>query len=383
MNPMNNELEQILFKLIESKREGTYWDFKEEYHENKASLLHDILCLANAKHNGDRYLVFGISNPPICEFKGVAGDSNRKTQAQLIDFIRSKPFSGDNKPEIELKTLHVRGAEIDILIVFNHPQKPYYLQENYQDKGKIVNANSIYTRTLDTNTPINKSADISAITTMWRERFGLDLSPLEKVGVYLLEHENWRWDGIDTAYYKFFPEFTIKIGSSSQRNEKNDWWDLFPVGEPLTEANYELKYHSVILYKLKVIDCRREDFSFTYPDFEYIKTDNSKYKEAHNTYSFFHYVKGTLDYSLLHNLFDGNLTAIQSRTKPPMGRLPFIIFNNYDEKNTFTEILQSSIGEFFAEHPSFPQKSLGEKMLEEEKLFAEWAYSKWILFRGS
>ena len=41
------ELIQEIQNLISLKTEGDYWDFKEMWHDNKASLLHDIICMAN------------------------------------------------------------------------------------------------------------------------------------------------------------------------------------------------------------------------------------------------------------------------------------------------------------------------------------------------
>ena len=148
---MDNDFTNNINKLIESKREG-HWDFKETHHENKASLLHDILCLSNALYKGNKYLIFGVTDPPGCEIKGVNNDANRKTQANFIDFLRSKSFAGDIRPEIELRTIPIDKVEIDVFVIFDRPQKPYYLRDDCRDKDKIVRANSIYTRVLDTNT---------------------------------------------------------------------------------------------------------------------------------------------------------------------------------------------------------------------------------------
>jgi|GEM_PF-3087734 len=41
------ELEEVIKDLFCLKQEGEYWDFKEKWHENKALLLHDIICMAN------------------------------------------------------------------------------------------------------------------------------------------------------------------------------------------------------------------------------------------------------------------------------------------------------------------------------------------------
>jgi predicted HTH transcriptional regulator len=53
---MNNEM---LKKLI-MEGESEYCDFKQEHHENKASLVHDILSLANSQAKSNRFLIFGV-----------------------------------------------------------------------------------------------------------------------------------------------------------------------------------------------------------------------------------------------------------------------------------------------------------------------------------
>lgn len=44
-----------------------------------------------------------------------------------------------------------------------------------------VNANNIYTRVMDSNTPKNKTAEISQIEYLWKKRFRLLMAPLEQV----------------------------------------------------------------------------------------------------------------------------------------------------------------------------------------------------------
>lgn len=371
-------LEIEIKALIESRREGQYWDFKEEYHSNNASLLHDIICLANSLHKGNKYLIFGVSDPSTgCVLKDISNDANRKNQVKLIDFIRTKDFAGDIRPEIELQTININNLDIDVLIVFDKSQKPYYLRKDYKEQDKTVRANYIYTRNIDTNTPINLSADIGFIEKMWRERFALDVSPLEKLRIYLLDdYEKWKWDGIDSAYYVLFPEFTIKIISDEDKEEREKivWWDGFPWDEHLLQCSYQFYYHATLLTKLNVIHCRCESFSFPYPDIDYIQIDDSEYPEATNTYSFFYYKKDTLNYSLLHHLFMGKPMPIQSFTKPTNNKLPFIQFENEDSKENFKVILNEHLSEFFDKYPEFPRKKRGAEMLEEEKKFAYWTY---------
>ena len=50
-------LYEEISELIDLKTEGDYWDFKVQWHENKADLLHDIICMANNLANRDAYLI--------------------------------------------------------------------------------------------------------------------------------------------------------------------------------------------------------------------------------------------------------------------------------------------------------------------------------------
>ena len=57
---MNQTFEDKIFELISLKQEGEFWDFKRQWHENKADLLHDIICMANNLTDNDGYIIIGI-----------------------------------------------------------------------------------------------------------------------------------------------------------------------------------------------------------------------------------------------------------------------------------------------------------------------------------
>ncbi|WP_234403077.1 AlbA family DNA-binding domain-containing protein [Ligilactobacillus agilis] len=119
--------EDEILNLISEKREGTYWDFKQEYHKNKARLLHDIICLANNIENRDAYLIFGISD--LGSIVGVESDENRKNQEHFISFLHGKKFSGGVIPYVFLKTLTIDGHEVDALTIKKSNKVPFYLSE--------------------------------------------------------------------------------------------------------------------------------------------------------------------------------------------------------------------------------------------------------------
>lgn len=163
-------LKNKIIKLIESHQEDDYYDFKEAWHDNKAEFLHDILSLANNRTVEDGLLIFGVRDKTF-EIIGVENDPNRKTQQNIIDFLNTKAFFGEIRPSVELKTINYLKHELDILIVKNTNDTPYYLADKYSDGKYTIRPNYIYTRIKDTNTPIDKSADINQVEYLWKKRF--------------------------------------------------------------------------------------------------------------------------------------------------------------------------------------------------------------------
>lgn len=71
-------MENLIRKLISYKKEGIWWDFKQEFHEDMASLVHDIICMANVVCKEDRYIVFGVSDS--LKIVGLPGKGKSYTQ---------------------------------------------------------------------------------------------------------------------------------------------------------------------------------------------------------------------------------------------------------------------------------------------------------------
>ena len=108
-------IEKIILDLIEKKHEGPYWDFKQEYHNNRAKMLHDIICMANNLADCDAYIIFGVTDDG--DIVGIEEDKNRKNQENFITFLRDKSFNGSYRPEVELKVLNLFGHVVDVLII--------------------------------------------------------------------------------------------------------------------------------------------------------------------------------------------------------------------------------------------------------------------------
>lgn len=217
------DTEQLVISLIKTRREDDWWDFKREHHHDKAELVHDILCMANNRPRRDSYIIFGVADDD-CSITGVENDSYRRNQQGITDILRNITFVGSTRPRIEMQTFTINNHEIDVLIIKDSLEVPYYLEKDYQDKdvknkdgknyGKIVRAYHVYTRVVDNNTPIDKQADLNDVEFLWRKRFGLLESPLDRIMMYLKNSNLWDCSSdnynSEKLYYRFSPEFTIE-----------------------------------------------------------------------------------------------------------------------------------------------------------------------------
>lgn len=163
-------------QLIGLQQEGEYWDFKKEWHQNKADLLHDIICMANNLSNQDGLIIIGVDEENDYSICDVINDPNRRKTQDIVSFLREKKFAGGIRPTAYVQPVTLWKKTIDIIVIRNDRNTPYYLTEQYQG----VFANNIYARIMDTNTPKNASADINIIEKLWKKRFGIDATALDR-----------------------------------------------------------------------------------------------------------------------------------------------------------------------------------------------------------
>lgn len=203
-------LSNTIKSLIDMHQEGPYWDFKREWYlkEKDSDLLIDIICMANNMANKDAYIIVGVDEENSFAVIGVENDLNRRNTQMLTDFLRSKKFSGDNRPIVTVENLFLNEKEIDVIVIHNSLNTPFFLKDSY----KGINANNIYVRLQDSNTPRNSSADYHHIEYLWKKRFGMLLTPIEKIKEYLCHPEDWENSPSieDKKYYKYAPEYTIE-----------------------------------------------------------------------------------------------------------------------------------------------------------------------------
>lgn len=222
------ELKEEITELIERHAEGDYWDFKQQWHLHNADLIHDIICMANSPANRDCFIIIGIEDRTY-SILGVSAE-NRKTQQNVIDLLRQKPkWAGGYIPEVYVRTIQIEGKGIDIIIIKQSDNTPFYLLEDYTKEGAPIFKGAIYTRKGDTNTPKTSTADLYDTEILWKRRFGLLYNPSQRAKFYLADLENWELVDGETDkfgvsqfffFYKPDPDFTIYFLRESDE-EKN------------------------------------------------------------------------------------------------------------------------------------------------------------------
>lgn len=222
------ELKEEITELIERHAEGDYWDFKQQWHLHNADLIHDIICMANSPANRDCFIIIGIEDRTY-SILGVSAE-NRKTQQNVIDLLRQKPkWAGGYIPEVYVRTIQIEGKGIDIIIIKQSDNTPFYLLEDYTKEGTPIFKGAIYTRKGDTNTPKTSTADLYDTEILWKRRFGLLYNPSQRAKFYLADLENWELVDGETDkfgvsqfffFYKPDPDFTIYFLRESDE-EKN------------------------------------------------------------------------------------------------------------------------------------------------------------------
>lgn len=261
-----DDLKNEILELIECHTEGEYWDFKQQWHSNNVDLIHDIICMANSLANRDCYIIIGVEDETY-NVLGVSGEK-RKNQQNVINLLQQKPsWAGGYIPEVYVKTISIEDKEIDVVVVKQSDNTPFYLLEDYKKEGQPIYKGAIYTRKGDTNTPKTETADLHDAELLWKRRFGLLYNPSQRAKSYLKDLDNWeRVDGETDKFcigYNFFfyrpdPDYTVYFvyedetdNALTYANDVND----NAVGTPsyYLFAFCNVSYHTEYFCKSKVV----------------------------------------------------------------------------------------------------------------------------------
>jgi hypothetical protein len=256
-------------------KESVWFDRKRLFHANRIELLHDILCLANAYHDGDRYLIFGQADD--LTVTGVSQDENRLTNAALHDFLRQSSLN--RIPTLELLFESENNLDLGVIHIVNRPDKPFFVTTDRSHQGKTLRAGVIYTRLGDTNIPMGTSAPEDQIELMWRERFGLGLTPFARFQRLLDSAADWvEIRGEDYRYHRQFSEFTIRNGKDINLQFNETWTKKFP--DPNASSYYkEVYYNGTLIERMVFVSCDGGRYQIPLPE----RDDNGRFIIARNS----------------------------------------------------------------------------------------------------
>ncbi|CAL8901927.1 Putative DNA-binding domain-containing protein [Bacillus pumilus] len=285
---MPRVLEEIK-SLIKLGYEGEYWDYKEKWHKDKYKLVHDVLCFANTSHDKDCFIIVGVSDTG--EIKGLEKDEMKK-QADLIGLFSSLKFAGET-PKLNLFSFIVDEKYIDVLVIKNSSAVPYFLNDRYHK----VNKGLIYSREGDRNTPIVENSPLEIIESLWKKRFSIDKSGIEKFNI-LLDNRS-EWVETDAGFYnQYSPEYTLEYGEF--REGVPAFYSYTMDDESTHYQNINLKINGTVLnsFDTAILDGGR--YTAVSPERDAI---NFNYSEK---YCFRYYTKDSLVYKLNKFLYNEN-----------------------------------------------------------------------------
>lgn len=327
------DISVIIGDLIATGKEGDYWDFKRTSHAKPGDLIKDIMCLANTpRHAGDRYIVYGVDDTG-----SVVGMNSgpHRTQADIVNTLSRAGFAGGVYPDIYLQQIELQGHRLDVVVIKDRPEKPYYLQEGYNRDGVRLNPGTVYARVRDSNTPSDQVASSHDIEQMWRERFGLDETPFERVQNYLLDQDGWTKTSEYIWHYSQFPEFTISPTEEETRPvQAGENWVRSATNPSAFVRSLRICFHQTVLAE---VDC------ILYDEMRAI-TPAPRPRRVDFTKDlwFFSLCADTLDFLFLQFL-TGRAKDQLLRDGLSGGRLPtvpVVLFCSGEEQQAFEEDLQ-------------------------------------------
>ncbi|MCS6266941.1 MAG: ATP-binding protein [Vampirovibrio sp.] len=249
-----------LFHWLLEHEESCWLDFKREIHSNKDKdeLLKDILALANADHQSDRYLLFGIEDGNKKEIGLDLKETWLKKEENFLSWFRKCTFN--HRPSVQFKFLSFEDKLFACLRIENQPYKPYFSTKDNTNDNHII-----WTREDHTN----QKADDGDMQRMWRERFGLDKSIKERFFLYLEDFENWTQtdDQFGCFYYNDFPEFTL-VGDLEKDNAnwEHTWTKktAFP-DKRISLSRWQFKYHTTLIESIWILGADGDRHKIPFP----------------------------------------------------------------------------------------------------------------------
>ena len=341
-------------EYIQLKQEGTNWDFKKEWYKDKqkSEMLIDIICMANLTDNVDGMIIIGVDEQNDYCVSGVENDPNRKKTQDLVCFLREKKFAGSIRPIVSVVSFNIDAHIIDVIVVKNSANTPFYLSERYND----IEAYHIYTRVMDTNTPKNSSADLNLTEALWKKRFGIGATAVERLTIYLKNADDWNSiDGEMSFFNKYYPEFTIEHEMDETR-KGYEYYLFSQIDSRPRWYNVYVRCHQTLLYHTIGVALDGGRYFTAVPEYNCFHSLNIE-----RDIWFYSYTDESFQY-LLANFFNNKAKSSEALSARRKYSECVPVFNSQQEKKDFLKYAANNFSRErdFATYrynrmPSFPK----------------------------
>lgn len=284
---------EIVEHCLKQGKEGEYWDFKQEWHENPGDLVKDIVCFANTVHNEKCYLIFGVSD----SLEVVGMSKSRRKQADIIDLLSHVQFAEDISSKISVETVQIRGKEIDVLIIDNVEHTPIYLNKRF---GNMIQG-CIYSRVGDRNTPDNGNADCSTIELLWKKRLGLTKPVYEYIMDHLQYWQDWKEHDGD-YYYIYNPEYRIHNRHDDEGRKKNEFYAYTQTDSNVMYSMIDIIANNTVLASHQIVYLDGGRLCIPVPEWGHIYRDEWQDK----SYAYKFYIVDSHKFQLLEFMYNSD-----------------------------------------------------------------------------
>ncbi|ERI05131.1 ATP-binding protein [Atopobium sp. oral taxon 810] len=313
-----SEITPIVEKLRSTHKEGNYWDFKREWHSDKAELLYDIICLANNIEQDTSYLIIGVDENQNHIAVDVSKDANRRDTNTLTYFLSHKKWYGGMWPNAYVENITLDGVAVDVVVIeINREHLPYMLEQKY---GQNIRPYAIYLRRNDANTPINDAAKFDEAARVWKRHFRLDLEPGKRIQVLLNDVAGWKdrpnnGDWLVEKYYENEPQYSLKYEIDSN----NSGYEFYLCNQADSRPNWgncDLQYDGTTIERFQLAGLDGMRYITPVPDKAYFDWNDRPHRDRDLVYRYFDmtslrwvlhrffYSDGPLsDETLAHDLF--------------------------------------------------------------------------------
>lgn len=337
------DIEQKIAHFISLGYEDQHWDFKREWYTDKASMLHDILCMANSADEQDSYIIIGVEDDSH-EVVGVENDPKRRTTQMLNDFLRSVQFSGGSRPEVRVDAVHMSNHQIDVITIENSDYVPFTLTTDYRDNSsnKTVHCGNVYTRVHDSNTPIDKTADQRTVDGLYKKRLHINSDPIDKLSYALDDLDSWKQSGDINGqfYYTHNTNIQIRLINEDRLFKNSDFLCKIWPSKSAAYETAQLVYNDIIIKEIQHAGLDNYRIDLVRPECEYINVSKAS---GHNPdYRKYYYItrRSIID-KFNKFLLKTHYTCGQSEFMLDRWLKHVIYFSNDNEKILFDNYIKS------------------------------------------